>query len=363
MSLQTYLRELGTGISMVAECKGMSEHDLAELGADPQTAEDMLHLYKVYFGQTAYTRKQRTARTAARGHTLVTLQVIEKYVGRIKHQVAAWDLRILLCNTVAARIPAVARKKIREIQPPKSPDPGVRITRRKDGNHTMSITDSSMAIADMAGQLKNHDKDPLQAIRDIFQGTAAGPAPQVRTNVVIRLDQLDRIINGDGEEIQLELTNGATMSGAELVQRTLSDIGLITLIHPYAGPVNLYNCERFASTKQREMLSAEHPTCAWPGCHAPAENCQFHHLDRYQDGGPTNPANMVPLCGYHNAANDDDPTKPTGKGRMARIDGRVAWLPPWAGPPRFSPSPAYPDDKRPDTSNKEKAPPDGDAST
>ena len=67
----------------------------------------------------------------------------------------------------------------------------------------------------------------------------------------------------------------------------------------------------------------------------------MHHIKRWQDGGPTNVANLVPLCQYHNAINDDDPAHPTGRGRVDRINGRIYWLPPGGGPPVPIPSPAW----------------------
>ncbi|QPK80238.1 HNH endonuclease [Corynebacterium lizhenjunii] len=309
------------------------------------------------------------------------------------------------------------------------------MTRRANGNHTMSITDTPQAVADMYGVLTaqataeaqaaadaqaaaeaqahaaqeslpgldnnadpdlngaepdttgsranadlsgsntadHHDADhhdgddgggtgrapgrpyrpsPVElvdAAHTIFFGTddnddsvPHAARPQVRTNVIIRLEDLDTIIHGHGEEITVELTNGARMTGAQLVARKLADIGLITLIHPFTGPVNLYTA-RSASYKQRLMAWAEHPTCAWPGCNKPAEESQIHHIRRHKDNGQTEPSNLVPLCKYHNGTNDDDPTKPTGRGIIDRINGRIVWFPPWGGPPWYIPSPAHPD--------------------
>ena len=43
----------------------------------------------------------------------------------------------------------------------------------------------------------------------------------------------------------------------------------------------------------------------------------------YSRGGLTHPENMTLLCPYHNSINGLP-----GRGRMARVNGRVAWLPP-----------------------------------
>ncbi|WP_235923129.1 HNH endonuclease signature motif containing protein [Corynebacterium lizhenjunii] len=468
------------GIHLVAECVGMSAEDFLAMGADGTTAAEFAHLVQVCFESAdapssrnrsskaqarnrsaqseardraaakaqAQAKSLATAQAAARdfatkqGHSLRTLTRIEEHVSRVSKD-RRWELRLLLCSlpwqehdTAAADFRGPSKQS--------NPERGVRMTRRANGNHTMSITDTPQAVADMYGVLTaqaqaaaqakaetqaaaeaqvaaeaqahaaqeshpglDNNADPdlngaepdttggqvnadlygsnnadhldadrhdggdggdgvdsgrvagrpyrpspvdlVDAAHTIFFGTddnddsvPHAARPQVRTNVIIRLEDLDTIIHGHGEEITVELTNGARMTGAQLVARKLADIGLITLVHPFAGPVNLYTA-RSASYKQRLMAWAEHPTCAWPGCNKPAEESQIHHIRRHKDNGQTEPSNLVPLCKYHNGTNDDDPTKPTGRGIIERLNGRIVWFPPWGGPPWYIPSPAHPD--------------------
>lgn len=37
----------------------------------------------------------------------------------------------------------------------------------------------------------------------------------------------------------------------------------------------------------------------FPGCGVPFRSCHIHHLHHWADGGPTELANLVPLCGTH----------------------------------------------------------------
>lgn len=112
-------------------------------------------------------------------------------------------------------------------------------------------------------------------------------------------------------------------NAAKTANVMLKDGDRITLVAPERGPVNLYRVKRLASPKQRRMLEAETTRCAWPGCGRPASECQVHHLQEFAKGGETNPENMTLLCAYHNGVNGQ-----RGRGRMARISGRVTWLPP-----------------------------------
>lgn len=125
-----------------------------------------------------------------------------------------------------------------------------------------------------------------------------------------------------------ETVAGPEASGADVVAAGVGGTGLkdgdyITLISPEQGPVNLYRVRRLASRKQRRMLEAETTRCSWPGCGRPANECQVHHLQEFAKGGETNPENMALLCAYHNGVNGQH-----GRGRMARVSGRVTWLPP-----------------------------------
>jgi len=52
------------------------------------------------------------------------------------------------------------------------------------------------------------------------------------------------------------------------------------------------------SARHAAQLQSHH--CIWPGCDHPTTRCEVDHLHEYNNGGPTNPANGAPLCGFHN---------------------------------------------------------------
>nr|WP_235923179.1 HNH endonuclease signature motif containing protein [Corynebacterium lizhenjunii] len=87
--------------------------------------------------------------------------------------------------------------------------------------------------------------------------------------------------------------------------------------------------------KQRLLLAAESPECAWLDCHVPFDKCQVHHITSWADGGETNIRNLTVLCPHHNGANEDHPPGgvPIHRGRMVRIGGQVAWQSPGGGVP------------------------------
>ena len=331
--IETYIRLRNSGIAMVEHIPG-SPDELRALGADASDAVELSQLHQVYFGPTRFSGKQKKARHAAlqQRHSLGTLTLIESYTTKVKKTLDAWNLRIKLAATPAHRIPHVATQRLKELRSKRIAKPGVRITYRASGPNTLSITDDATTIANMRGVLESTNTDLLQAANDIFFKEGTGSKPSVRTQVIITLNELDQIINGDGDEIELNLTNGGRMTGAEFLTHKFAEIGYATIVHPIEGPIDSFRLSRGANFKQRLTLHAEFHTCSRPGCNKPADYCQVHHLIPWQAGGYTNIKNLTFLCAYHNGINDDDPQRPTGRGYMYRLNTGVAFIPPWGAP-------------------------------
>lgn len=64
-------------------------------------------------------------------------------------------------------------------------------------------------------------------------------------------------------------------------------------------PVNLGRTERVVPAKPRRAVVARDEGCAMPGCGRPAAWCVAHHIEHWIDGGATDLANLVLLCGHH----------------------------------------------------------------
>ena len=149
--------------------------------------------------------------------------------------------------------------------------------------------------------------------------------PEYRSVIAIGLDDFAKVSAGSSDEVIVGLSDGTTMTGAELIEAALAGaLGeniYAGLFHPTAGPVNLYQA-RFASLKQRILATAENLVCPWPDCGVPADRCQVHHIDAHKNGGQTNPSNLTMLCKYHNGANDDDGAQ-TGRREKSRANAQA----------------------------------------
>lgn len=359
-----------------------------------------------HFSGAAYSRYKKRALEAARrnGHGLDVLILIAERA-RMLGIKQRYVFTEALCNTAGdyAAISRRATQLRREMQGPRIPaDGGRRIMHGK--KTTIQFTGPSHRMSEIWESARTDPLAWLTENRTIQRST-------LTTNVVVSLDDYMQVLGGHGDEIELQATNGAVLTGAEYVARRLEEAGIqvaradsacadsaradgaradraraaqppsgaastagptgtgvagaradgasvaqapfgaagtagptgtgaagaaagvggtglkdgdyITLISPEQGPVNLYRVRRLASRKQRRMLEAETTRCSWPGCGRPANECQVHHLQEFAKGGETNPENMALLCAYHNGVNGQH-----GRGRMARVSGRVTWLPP-----------------------------------
>ena len=202
MQLGGYIQALAHGLDVVEQCADVTRAQLVQMGAQPDFAAKLMGLYEVYFGDTMFRSRQRKARRTR--HDVFTLLDIERYCSTLKAR-KAWELRQLLAATPREKIPVVAKAKLKEWRPPRDPAPGVRVTRREGRNHTLSITDSSLNISKLLAVLKTTDTDLLTAAHTVFRG-GGGAGQKLQSNVIVRLDELDRIVDGDGEEIELQLS-------------------------------------------------------------------------------------------------------------------------------------------------------------
>lgn len=303
------------GMPLLTEIHGRNKHDIARITGVPLTrAARWVKVAHNFLRAVKPKKKQAKAIAAAtrNGHSIDTLVFIDSKAGK------NWDLRLRLCQFAGTHEEIVAEaRRLTADRPKHKREPGVRFSADRT---TMIVTMDAATIADTEARLRHgvrRDEPEAPQLVENFRailrdGGVAHAAP--RPTIQITLDQHTRILAGDGDEVLLQVTNGTTMTGAEYL-RHLFDAHDLLLVHPVEGPVNLYEA-RFANDKQRRMLLGVQARCCWDGCNRPADYTEVHHVVAHADGGPTNIANLMLLCKYHNGINGL-----AGRGRMAYING------------------------------------------
>lgn len=94
------------------------------------------------------------------------------------------------------------------------------------------------------------------------------------------------------------------------------------------GGITAYGTSRrYASAGQVKALIARDGGCTFPGCDAPPQWCQAHHVIPWIAGGPTDISNLALVCGA-------DHRRFEGRGWDCRMIGEIPhWIPPaWIDP-------------------------------
>ncbi|MFV0258251.1 MAG: DUF222 domain-containing protein [Acidimicrobiales bacterium] len=72
------------------------------------------------------------------------------------------------------------------------------------------------------------------------------------------------------------------------------------LFDPATGnPLDVGRSKRVATARQRRALRALYSTCAFGHCDRPFAWCHIHHITPWEEHGPTDFENLVPLCSHH----------------------------------------------------------------
>ena len=317
--------------------------ELISLGCKPALMREWAKVHKVYYGSTKFTRKQANAIKIARStrKSMDQLVYIESRLSSIKDPAEKWRLRLALLSVPGDYATLQRRSKniVPEVDKP-APEPTVGFGRSNKKRRPIIITalEEDAAVLEFAARQNLGDGpagpqmyEKLMAILGLRPDegeTPSGIAPAApRPLVLIPLDEQIKIMSGAGDDVILGLTDGTTMTGAEFLAQNFGDILEVAMFHPQEGPVNLYDTQRFANQKQRDLARATMPTCPVPDCRHAADNCEVHHIKAWSQGGMTNMNNLAMLCRYHNRTNDDDPTKPH-RGRLENIRGAPMWRSP-----------------------------------
>lgn len=322
---------------------------------NPARINEWGRLHEAYFGSSAAPKQQARCGRLARqgGFSVDQLLAVEKRLGQLPKAQRTMRARMELLERLVEAAPrtyeAFARL-VKEFVPveERAPQPGLRFGRSRSRFRGMYVNGPERDLADIEANLRAHI-DPSQpegpqlyhAFMSLLRGrtaatgagTAAGIAPAApRPIIAVPLPDIIAIEGHTADDVLLGLSDGTTITGTEYLAAGLGldngkDVEL-ALVHPTAGPVKSYRLRRFAGDEQRLLASLRNLVCAWPGCKRAADFSQVHHVRAWRDGGETNIDNLVILCPFHNAVNDDD-TSRSKWGRIELIDGHSIWISPY----------------------------------
>jgi hypothetical protein len=162
--------------------------------------------------------------------------------------------------------------------------------------------------------------DALVHLSEAYLGGTASPAAE-RYQVVVH-------VRGDRPGRDASVHLGPALPAALRRYRSC-DATLRYVLSDDAGPVALGRRCRTVPTVHRRVIEARDRGCRVPGC-AASRWLHVHHLTHWEDGGTTDPANLVCLCSAHHRAHHrgelaiaGDPTRADGLVVTDTASGRV----------------------------------------
>ena len=342
---------LSQAMVIAGEAFGMSQKALVRVGYDKTTARMIKKLAGIYYGRTNNPRRQERARSTARetGCSFASLQAIERFVAKLpkKH---AWKIREALVP-LGRDITAINAEGARLLQDYTQADnPDKKLTYRAIPNSTfatLTLTAESSRVKQIFDRAQETDtKCPADGLIKLALAANDGELPPVAIPLMVIPFTMPYVHVTEVErgKFVFSMTNGSTISGAEIVKAKLAEERLVALVSPL-GPKDfgVYRVEmtpdsRGADPLERFIQSTRNPVCAWPDCGRPASKSQIHHMKPVKHGGKTVSENLMVLCDYHNGINDDDLDKPK-HGHMVRINGLEYWKPAFGGPLQLNMNP------------------------
>jgi hypothetical protein len=156
------------------------------------------------------------------------------------------------------------------------------------------------ASQQVAASLPGWERDEIAAVALLgLLGAGDGPSIQARAvvslSVIVDAETLQSGVHGSS---LCEYVDGTPINPAELshlactAERTAIVVG-------DGVPLNVGRTQRLATAAQHRAIEALHSTCAMDGCAVPITMCELHHVHYWEHGGPTDLANLLPLCSYH----------------------------------------------------------------
>jgi hypothetical protein len=179
-----------------------------------------------------------------------------------------------------------------------------------------AVFDAAVA-AEQAKPDEGRTFEQLQA--DAFLNLVTAPAaPGTRRPAEISiLINYETLQHGLHERSVCETYDGQPLPPAT-VRRLACEAEIIPIVLGGDGQVlDVGRARRLATTDQRRALRAMHSTCAAPNCPVRFGDCDIHHLQEWNQGGPTNLQNLIPLCSRHHHLIHDGRWQPPARAPAA----------------------------------------------
>ncbi|MFM7068548.1 MAG: DUF222 domain-containing protein [Actinomycetes bacterium] len=152
--------------------------------------------------------------------------------------------------------------------------------------------------ADVLGVDPNHSRAELLAdalveiCRLAMGGQQRGSTPATELTLIARAERpASPIQSGASDPVTLADGTVRTLVCDPVIRPIVTD--------SLGNPVDLGRRTRLVPDRLRKALHLRDGGCVFPGCDAPPEWCDLHHVVHWADGGSTSAENLAALCRHH----------------------------------------------------------------
>jgi len=156
------------------------------------------------------------------------------------------------------------------------------------------------ATQQIAGSMPGCEREEIAAVA-LLGLLGAGDGPSIAARAVVSLSVIvdaATLHSGPHASSLCEYADGTPINFSEL-PRLACTADRIPILVGDEVPLNVGRTQRLATAAQHRAIEAIHSTCAIDGCVTPITRCELHHIHYWEHGGPTDLANLIPLCSYH----------------------------------------------------------------
>ncbi|MEQ8436459.1 MAG: DUF222 domain-containing protein [Ilumatobacter fluminis] len=166
--------------------------------------------------------------------------------------------------------------------------------------HVGTLIAEGAAAGDPACRDRSVDRNRLaaEALGDLV--AAGNQHLHPGTGDVTLIADADTVATGDlGDESVCETADGCGVAPATVRRAMCNARVTVVFVDEHGVPVSVGRTARHANRAQRRALRAMYRTCGFAGCDVPFDRCEMHHIIPWEQGGPTDLDNMIPLCSRH----------------------------------------------------------------
>ncbi|MFC7402499.1 DUF222 domain-containing protein [Citricoccus sp. GCM10030269] len=135
------------------------------------------------------------------------------------------------------------------------------------------------------------------------------PTGGTRPQVLVTIDyetlrrQVDEGLRESRPASPISTASYTSPINPQTIRQWACDANLIPIVLGGEGQIlDVGRSQRLFSQKLRQAIAARDGGCAAPGCSIPAPWCEVHHIQHWENGGPTSVQNGVLICSHHHHA-------------------------------------------------------------